>query len=389
MVLSSPCRQELFELVLKLFDVTSYSFITLFTIFNHYTHYVLEERGISSRHLNVRELSLSTYSIHKIINILYGRKKEFFRAMHMAPRVEELVKQQVEMISSLLLEFDTFVNDLIKFTNIIDLNYLVDIYKIDVYYLKFELSPELIDIRQNLKGLNNSSVSVNCHKAFLVCVKVQKIFKLNEILISQFHLNLIPLMKFITLRNSISIEFLSIHPELELVSFNDGHNLVDIHDYKLAITRSLDKVYHDMGTFVTKLLNQVESSLDIFFQLSNFYEKEMKIIGKYILLVQSSFTKGEKLQGLITYFVKAMKFLHKLSNKYLINFKEFRATKVVLKEVIIIMKVIYFNCLNSKKLLNDVNPDTYQEINYLNRFSNSIDSLSIAALRLNELVKKM
>ncbi|KAH3684244.1 hypothetical protein WICPIJ_004801 [Wickerhamomyces pijperi] len=387
--LSPPRRQELFEIVLKLFDVTSYSFITLFTVFDHYNHYALEDRAISNRYLNHRELSLARDSIHKIITMLYRRKGEFVKVMHTTVNNKDLIRQQIELVSALLVEFERFVNDLIKISNVVDLNYLVDIYKMDVYYLKFELSPELIDIYQNLKVLNNTSISANCHKALLVCVKVQKIFKLNQPLIVKFHQNLIPLMKFITLRNSISIEFLTIHPELEFLSINDGMNLIDIHDYKIAIARSLEKVHKDLGMLVSKLLNQVESSLDIFFQLSNFYEKDLKIMGKCIILAQTDNEKTENLLKLVSYFIKALKFLYKLSNEYLVNFKEFRATKLTHKEIVIIMKVIYLNCLNSRKLLNDVSADSYQEINYLNRFSNSIDSISIASLRLTELVKKM
>ncbi|KAH3678491.1 hypothetical protein WICMUC_001508 [Wickerhamomyces mucosus] len=327
--------------------------------------------------INFKEIKLSRELLLNIIIILSKRKNQFKLSFNKNKQhFDDLVKEQIELISSLLLEIDKFTNDLIRISNSINRYYLIDLYKMDIYYLKYYLSEKIVKISEILQGqFNINLLNELCDESLQICFKIEKIINLNIPLIQKFQYNQISLIESIIIRNSLSIEYLKIDSKVEILSYNKGDNLIDLDQYINLFNQELIKISSYFNQIILKLLNRVENSIDLFFKLSNFYEIDLQ------QLIQNK----SNLYFFLIDFNQIIKFIYSIIKTKLLKLKEFKSIDMILNDILSNLKNLNISINHSRNLLNEIDKIGYKEINYLVRFSNSIDCISIVSLKFNEL----
>lgn len=299
--------QEKVDCFIRFWDTFAFCYVTLFKVLQFYVE-VRDLRLSVGLDVNRHEVLNQEEVLVRVIKFLKKKKDEFLM-FHRFHSFHDSVAKFVTPLSMILKEFKDFVEvDLTVGTRNLNRNFMLDMYNCDLSYMKNKIIPSLETIMDHLKKFGAKSsqwdsylMGVNTMIINDSLLKIKRIIGLNQPLVKSLLNNQISISAFHVNRNEASLKFLQVDATMENMFCGEtffGSQLVTLETFQKMLISDCLTILKKILLLFTSFINTTESSMDFFFNLSNFLEITLRqSLLEYRDIYSNPFEIQEKLRS--------------------------------------------------------------------------------------------
>ncbi|CCH45174.1 hypothetical protein BN7_4755 [Wickerhamomyces ciferrii] len=384
--------QDKIDCFIRFLDSFTLTYITLFKVIRFYIE-IKALSGLDGMDLNHLETALI-----KIIKYIRQKREEFllYNRFH---SFKDSINKFYMNLHVLQKEFKNFIQmDLFNGLKPLNRNHMLDMYNYDLMLFIDKIIPSIItvidhfqSIIDGMENLDTYLVGVNTMIITEFSNKITKMIDDNQPLIKKFINNDLSITQFHIKRNESSLKYLQLNESIESIMINDcfsGNQLITLEIFQKFIITDSIYILEKLLIHSTSIINQIQSSLDLFFKLSNLLEVHLNNcfikfqnikLDPFINTTENLIESCEIMIDLLTELSKIIKEIFTLP-----EFKSMNFSNYSLKFNILTINYQFFNQIltSNQRITNDLDKtDKFQ-----NRFKISIDSLNCGIMGLESLI---
>ncbi|CDR40171.1 CYFA0S04e05116g1_1 [Cyberlindnera fabianii] len=393
----------------KLIDSLTYTTVTVFRVLDHYSSHVssksLQELPPLWNHEDITSLQQKLAALKQRVlrtsETFISRKNKLTHNVSLGEFSTGSLRCATHGIVLELVNLTQYIRDLVRLSRSVEPDHLLDLFKGDVLILQFKILPAVESLSvyleqfQRLPGrpLDLKLIESMTLGMFEQSSRLRGILRSNSLLIRELQEGIITRDAFLIKRNNNAVCFINLDPVIETLK-TTPHSYVGDVDFLRTIINDTQKATAALGMHALHILNNVQSSMDLFFQLSNILDGELSRLSVELNALEvASSPSFAGLADILTQLETTMSGCVSLT-KSTMRLKEFRIDELILGETvnsIVVMK----KCLGLLSRLCSLRSDEQHnaqqqsaQVSYQTRYTIMLGCTSLCTMGLENSICK-